>query len=331
MGTKVSVIIPVYNVEEYLVRCLDSVTRQTFSNLEIICVNDGSTDESLNVIRRYAQNDRRFVVIDQPNGGYGQAVNRGIDAASGKYISIIEADDFAEPNMLKILFRKAEEYDLDVARCHYYRYRTNRKRETRSTSQGIPKECVFTPFEVPKMFFVVPSVWAALYKKSFLNENEIRFLETPGAAYQDTSFTFKVNTCAQRFLLIDDVLLHYRIDNPKASTKSRDKIFAVCGEYEESRRFIEKFPDRKPRLLQLLNRAKYNTYRWNLRRIPSEAKKAFLERMTEELRTAQAAGEVDLRLWGPSDRVGWWLVLHWPKIFLLKTWVRYLFLGTGRQ
>ena len=93
---KVSILVPCYNVEKYLPVCLDSICRQTLKDIEIICINDGSKDSTLDIIKRYAKQDNRFVVIDKENEGYGKSMNRGLDVASGEYVGIVESDDWVE-------------------------------------------------------------------------------------------------------------------------------------------------------------------------------------------------------------------------------------------
>src|SRR5574344_2160891 len=121
---KVSVIIPIYNVEKYLRQCLDSVVNQTLKDIEIICINDGSTDSTLSIIKEYATNDNRIKIIDKKNSGYGDSMNQGLDMATGDYIGIVESDDFAELNMFDKLYNKAIENNLDLVRCQYFHYKT---------------------------------------------------------------------------------------------------------------------------------------------------------------------------------------------------------------
>ena len=109
---KVSIILPIYNVSQYLRECLDSVIGQTLQDIEILCVNDGSTDDSLDIIREYAARDPRIVVITGPNGGYGKAMNKGLDRATGEYIGIVEPDDYVVPEMFGELYSVAKEHDL---------------------------------------------------------------------------------------------------------------------------------------------------------------------------------------------------------------------------
>ena len=111
--SKVSVIIPVYNVEKYLPECLDSVIKQTLKDMEIICVDDGSTDSSGKIIDEYAAKDNRIVVIHKQNGGYGQSCNKGLDIAKGEYVAILEPDDFVDEHMYEDLYNAAKQYDGD--------------------------------------------------------------------------------------------------------------------------------------------------------------------------------------------------------------------------
>ena len=110
---KVSIIVPTYNVEMYLDQCMESLQRQTLKDIEIICVNDGSKDHSLEIMQRYAADDPRIVIIDKENGGYGKAMNVGLDRATGEYIGILEPDDYVPLNMYEDLYQAAKERDLD--------------------------------------------------------------------------------------------------------------------------------------------------------------------------------------------------------------------------
>ena len=124
----VSVIIPVYNVEQYLRQCIDSVRALTLFDIEIICVNDSSTDGSLKILEEYAQKDERIKVVTQPNGGAGAARNRGLSMASGKYLSFLDSDDFFEPEMLELAYQKAEEDKADFVVFNSDQYYTDKKK-----------------------------------------------------------------------------------------------------------------------------------------------------------------------------------------------------------
>ena len=114
---KISIIIPVYNVEKYLHECLDSIINQTFKDLEIICVDDGSTDKSSEILEEYEQKDKRFTVISQPNKGVSAARNRGMQQAKGKYIMFVDSDDYVHPRFYELLLQALKEEGADIAGC----------------------------------------------------------------------------------------------------------------------------------------------------------------------------------------------------------------------
>ena len=119
----ISIVIPVYNVEKYLRECLDSIINQTFKDLEIICVNDGSPDNSLSILQEYAAKDSRVVIISKENGGYASAINTGIDVAQGEFIQIVESDDFCDINMCKDMYEKIKDSDADFITADFYTLR----------------------------------------------------------------------------------------------------------------------------------------------------------------------------------------------------------------
>ena len=118
---KISVIVPVYKVEKYLKQCVDSILSQTYKNLEIILIDDGSPDNCPKIIDEYAKKDRRIIAVHQKNGGYGKAVNHGLGIAKGKYIAIVEPDDYIAPDMYESLIQLAIETDADIIKSSFYR------------------------------------------------------------------------------------------------------------------------------------------------------------------------------------------------------------------
>ena len=122
----VSVVVPIYNVERYLPQCLEALCSQTLRDLEIVAVNDGSTDGSLSVLQEWARKDERIVIVDKPNSGYGASMNCGIEAARGAYIGIVEPDDFPERDMFKRLLRMAQRHDCDLVKCNFFEHYEDR-------------------------------------------------------------------------------------------------------------------------------------------------------------------------------------------------------------
>ena len=124
---KVSIIIPVYNVEKYLKKCLDSVINQTLKDIEIICIDDGSTDSSYTILNEYAQKDNRFVILKQKNNGAGAARNKGIEIAKGEYLYFLDSDDFVDITLLEKAHTKIKENDCDICIFKNYFYNDNTK------------------------------------------------------------------------------------------------------------------------------------------------------------------------------------------------------------
>lgn len=293
---KISVVVPVYNVEKYLKECIDSIINQTLEDIEIICVNDGSTDSSLEILNDYAKKDSRIIVINKSNSGYGHTMNMGLNAATGEYVGIIESDDFADKNMFEDLYKLAKEYDADIVKGDWYNYWSKNKFARKNNRISSAKALKLTNSKQDKSLLRInPSVWSAIYKKEFLNKYNIRFLETPGASYQDLAFSFKIFALAERVILTDKAYLYYRQDNMNSSVKSKTKVYCVCDEYEEIDRFLEEYPDLKFefKVQEEINR--YNGYVSSVLRIDDSVKpefvKVFSDHFKEEYNTGLLGNE----------------------------------------
>lgn len=281
----VSVIVPVCNVQRYLRQCLDSLTDQTLQEIQIICIDDGSTDDSLIILKEYAEWDSRIEVISKPNAGYGHTMNQGLAAARGEYVGIVESDDFADPDMFEKLYQIAKEYDVDVVKSNFYQYLTNTVPDNDPIVDNLaacPIGKVFCPLEHQDIFLTQPAIWSALYKREFLQREGIAFLETPGASFQDTSFNFKVFASAQRAILTQDAYLHYRIDNSNSSVKSLSKVFCICDEYRE----IWEFARSRERIYSALKyripQIQFGGYLWNLDRLTPSLQHQFYQQFVSE-------------------------------------------------
>lgn len=298
---KVSVLIPVYNVERYLRRCLDSVVSQTLHDIEIICINDGSTDNSRNIIEEYVYKYPFVHVIDKQNSGYGHSLNVGIEAARGKYIGIVESDDFIDPQMYLCLFEQAEFFQAEVVKANFYNYRQIEGNEFFEMLAPCPYGKIFEPVHIPQMFFGEIYLWTGLYRRDFLNEKKIRFNETTGASYQDVGFTFKIYATAKRMLALKEGYYHYRRDNETSSVFSLGKVFCVCDEFQEIRRYLEQYPDLQECVRDIVPYMQYKRYMPTLGRIAYRYKISFLERMIKEFDGLQASGQLQSTYWLADD------------------------------
>ena len=289
----VSVIVPICNVQKYLRDCLISLSCQTLQDIEFICIDDGSTDESLAILNECVSHDPRFKIISKPNAGYGNTMNRGLDVASGEYIGIVESDDFASEDMFKDLYFAAKTHNLDVIKSNFYAHTSCRPAaddELIENLVGCTYDTVFTPREDSSIFLVQPAIWSGLYKRSFLDEYNIRFLETPGASFQDTSFNFKVFAAATRAMCIKDAYLHYRIDNSSSSVKNPHKVFCIADEYDEIWRFAREHDEIYSALKYLIPQIQFGGYLWNSDRLSQTIRPDFYKYFIDRYKTLQQKG-----------------------------------------
>ena len=280
----ISILVPCYNVEKYLEQCLDSIVNQTLKDIEIICINDGSTDSTLDIIKSYAKSDKRIVIIDKQNEGYGKSMNRGLDAATGKYIGIVESDDWVDSNMFQELTDIAEKHNVDVVKSNFYRF-TKDSEEINILPEHLSLNDLnkkIIPRKNTGIFFTQPSIWSAIYKREFLNNNNIRFLETPGASYQDTGFIFKVLVMSEQIWITDKTYLHYRCDNENSSVKSTNKIFCVYDEFKSVEDYLKQHNMLTKDIITLINHVKLGSYFWNLKRLTGNARKEFAKLFASE-------------------------------------------------
>lgn len=291
MSPLISILMPVCNVEKYLGDCLKSALCQGLDDIEIICINDGSTDSSLDILRYYAQADSRVVIIDKKNAGYGAAMNDGLKIARGEYIGVLESDDKVCEGAWASLYELAKKNDLDIVRGIYNKtkfgeitlFDSNEKVDAfcPTSLKRAPLRQVFCPEDYPRCFWINPCIWTCLFRRAFLEENDIWFNETPGASYQDTGFAFKTWACARRAMLVDIPVIFYNLDNESSSSNSKAKVYAVCDEMHEIERFLDE--RRSPQwLYKVLAAIRYKTYTWNLKRVSEEYKAEFASVMKQE-------------------------------------------------
>ena len=230
---KVSVIVPVYNVEKYLKRCLDSLINQTLKDIEIIVVNDGSTDNSLDILNKYAENDSRIKVIDKENSGVSDCRNIAMKQMKGKYIMFVDSDDWIDNNALEIMYTKIEEEKSDLVMCTYMREFANHSKEK---IFNLPEIELYEKDEIKKLhrklfgpidnelgnpedLYSLGTIWAKLYKVDVIKKNNIEFedLKLIGSN-EDGLFNIYVFNKINKAVFINKPLYHYCRDNPKSIT-----------------------------------------------------------------------------------------------------------------
>ena len=223
---KVSVVMPIYNAGDYLTRAIGDVLRQSLTELELICVNDGSTDNSLSIIKSFMKKDQRIKLINQQNAGTSVARNVGIEAACGQYIIFLDADDFYEKDLLKLLYEAAEKDNLDVAVARFDIYNDNQNKYSLPMEE--PHSGIFVDGSVSSKNeypdFILSSttgyVWNKLFRTTFVKNMELAF-DPELYVFEDVCFVCSALALAERVAKIDDILIHHRV----YSEQSRARLF----------------------------------------------------------------------------------------------------------
>ncbi len=252
MQPKVSVIVPVYGVEKYLRECLDSVINQTLKDIEIICVDDGGKDNCPQIIDEYAQKDSRVIAVHKENGGYGHSCNAGLNKASGEYVAILEPDDFIDEHMYEDLYNAAKKYDVDIVKSKFREYiDTPYKNEYREIKwKDIPEE-PFNIYDCAYFLWFHPSIWSCIYRRDFLNENNIRFVEAPGAGWTDNPFQVQTMILAKKIYYIDTPYYNWRRLTTNESEDLKDWTLPFKRS-DEIHQWLDKMNITEPKVLREL-------------------------------------------------------------------------------
>ena len=239
---KVSVIIPVFNVEDYLCECLDSVTNQTLKDMEIICINDGSTDNSIEILKEYQNLDHRIKIFEQENKGPGFARNVGINNAQGEYIAFLDSDDFLDTKTYEKAYNKCKDLDLD---CLFFKITTLDENNEFNENNPYFSLKVFDNFE--KTVFnhydtknftcnICVQVGSILFKKEFLDNNNIRFPE--GLIFEDEPFFYKFYLSAKRVSILRENLYYYRINRKNSIISNREHFLDIVDIFKIIRQIL---------------------------------------------------------------------------------------------
>lgn len=228
----ISIIVPIYNIEKYLARSLESLINQTYPHLEFILVNDGSKDNSLAICQEYAQKDRRIKVLDKVNEGVSVARNTGLEAATGSYIGFIDPDDWIEPHMYEQLYHHIKKWDSPVCLCNYFK--DSKKKsvpkmfafkdellEGKSIIEKLVNDMVGMPDLMPTYVLVMGCVWRGLFKKEFLDHHQLRFV--PGVSIME-DLVFMVQTLLKcDKVAIDQGVYYHYVQNPSSVLHTYNK------------------------------------------------------------------------------------------------------------
>ena len=249
MTIKVTVIMPVYNVAPYLRECLDSVVNQTLKDIEIICINDGSTDDSLQILEKYAQKDERIKIISQENQGQGVARNKGVEISTGEYIQFIDPDDWIELNMLETLYNFAKEHHSQVVKFNYTDYNDySGKYKQQEFTKQIQEKYNYDLNETPYYTWRILKqdclsaldlhVWTHFYQTDFIKSNNIQF--APSKHGEDHLFADGAILLANKVDFLNKYLYFYRIRSGSAVHIKSDINFCVFDNITLLKEFLIK-------------------------------------------------------------------------------------------
>ena len=250
----ISVIVPVYNSEQYLSMCLNSIITQTYNNIEIICVDDGSTDNSIKILQEYAANDHRIKIVHNKNGGVSAARNSGLDIAKGEYVLFVDSDDWIEKSTCELAVHKMEDKAVDVVMWSYIRERGNESKK----KIIFDRDVIFDDKDIreklhrrmigiigkelshPENADALCTVWGKLYKRSILSSNEIRFYDIRKiGTYEDGLFNLLYFKYVRKAIFLNQYFYHYRRSNRFSITTAYninlsqqwEELFKIMEEY----------------------------------------------------------------------------------------------------
>jgi glycosyltransferase involved in cell wall biosynthesis len=284
---KISVLIPVYNVEIYLRQCLDSIVHQSLRELQIICINDGSTDDSLRILNEYAQTDNRIEIINQVNGGTGNALNNGMKNATGEYMAFVGSDDWLEPTMYQQLYEKAKAHAADITFCEHAYLNSETGEIYQPESLKIPlssdlDNSTFQWTEIPDSIFQINSgPCNKIFKTELVKTIDAKFAQ--GLYYQDILFVFQCMLAAKKLNYIRKPLYVIRYLRPGSTTSDKGRkqfdIFEVMHQLE----LVIKIKHSSELLKSKFEEYKRAQYLHHFNLIDRSYKKEFWDSMQSEL------------------------------------------------
>lgn len=219
MSNKISIIVPAYNIEKYIARCIDSILDQTYKNIEIIIVNDGSNDTTPNILEKYARKYDNIIVINKKNGGVSQARIDGINKASGEWIGFVDGDDEIETNMFEILLNNALKYNADISHCgHQMIFPSGRIEKYYGTEQLLIQDNEKGIIDLLSGNLIEPGLWNKLYKKDLFKKAIISNFDTTIKNNEDLLLNYFLFKESKKSVFIDRCFYHYMIRKNSAST-----------------------------------------------------------------------------------------------------------------
>lgn len=304
----VSVVLPSLNVKKYINECVSSVRAQTLKNIEIICVDAGSTDGTWEELQEIANCDTRIALVHSDKKSYGYQVNLGMAMARGEYVAIVDTDDMIRSDMYEKLYEIAIREDADFVKADYEEFEDvegavkvkkyvniiqHRSLYNRILDIEQHQEC-FHP--------QITATWGGIYKKGFLEGYNIKHNETPGASYQDMGFWFQTYAFAKRAYFINESGYMYRVDNPNSSVVNPNKVYCICDEFEFVKTQLKAFAKMEC-YKDIFTWILYRKYFRNLERIAPERREEFFEKFAKDFNKLKVNKEIGYALFDEEEQL----------------------------
>lgn len=300
----ISILIPSYNSIKYIEECLQSVIKQTFSDIEILCIDANSNDGTLEFLVEMQKKDERIKVIVSDKKSLGYQINLGLKEAKGRYFSIVESDDYARLDMYEKLYNLALKYNCDMVKADIVKFARIKKQKNIHTLICNKKSFYGKLLGNSEKKELIKYSWnmnqSAIYKLDFIRKFGIKANESEGASFQDTGLWFLMMGLADSFYLHNEGLYFYRLDNENSSTKSKEKVYAICDEFRFIDDFLSRYHQIKSELFQAFLYRKFKAYLWNFKRIGHDAKLEFIRHFALEFKPF--ADKIDASFFSNGER-----------------------------
>lgn len=305
---KISVIVPTFNVVNYIRECLDSILNQSLKEIEVICGDGGSTDGTLEILKEYEKKDKRIRIIYKKGSGYGQSVNECMQKANGEYIGIVESDDAILKEMYKELYSIAKEKNLDWIRGDIYYYFSEKKENERLIRESIIYDnnyynTILNPQIDYRPYDSLLRTWAGIYKKEFLEKNNINHNETSGGAYQDVGFYLKTLYYAKKVYFLNKAYYMWRQDNPNSTIHydSKKLVEKSLKEWELNKQYLNTNKNTTKMMWYGFNYKRYYSYLWTLERASGQEKKRLEKYIKKEIKEAIKNNQISKEFFLPNE------------------------------